>query len=92
MKGCWEEMAADPPIELPSAILIPIARIRYGFHPGARGGVISATKSPEAIVIVAPSGATALGMDGEEIPLDQILKDLPLVEEILRGLEPQMER
>lgn len=90
MEGRWisgpEELVADPPVAIGDLILVPLAKVSYTKRISGRSAIFIASKAPEAIVIVAPWGKKAILISGEEVPLEEIQKEVPGLEEMLEGI------
>lgn len=77
------KLMADPPLIRGDLTLIPISKVTSTAGVWEDGAIFHCSKTPEIVVIVAPWGKKALRMDGVEVPLEEILKEFPGLEEIL---------
>lgn len=72
------------PIRVGEIEVIPIERM-HGTVDTIGGGILAiARKEPAALVIRTPDGDRAADLDGAEVALDELLRDVPGLREWLR--------
>jgi hypothetical protein len=76
----------EKPISVPGCTIIPVWKVslRYSFSAGI---TIFGTKKAVAAVVIGPASKRALGIDGEEIPLDQLMRDVPALREAMENAQ-----
>ena len=81
-----EEVEIGNPVTIGGVTLIPVVELSLTYR--CSGGRFSCfgTKQPASIVVVSPSGKRAFSISGEEVPLDQFLKESPGMREVLETI------
>jgi hypothetical protein len=72
-----KEIVLDEPVSIAELTLIPVSRIWINVSSAKTGKSIIATKQPIAVVVVSPQTKRAFRVTGEEITLDEILREAP---------------
>ena len=78
-----KEVAINNPVTVAGVTLIPIVKISQYYWQGNRGISFMGVKQPVSVIVVSPSAKRAFRMTGEEVPLDQLIQEVPGVKEIL---------
>ncbi len=78
-----KEVAINNPVTVAGVTLIPIVEISQNYWQGNRGISFMGVKQPVSVIVVSPSAKRAFRMTGEEVPLDQLIQEVPGVKEIL---------
>lgn len=83
-----KEVAIDNPLTVAGITLIPITEI--SLHSWQRKGGISflGMKQPLSVVVISPSGKKAFKVSGEEVLLDQLIEEIPILKEKLNIISP----
>ena len=81
-----EVLRAASPLRVGDVTLVPIERVWIRSDMGDRGCWISAFKEASAVVLCDASGVRALAMDSSEIPLDNLIREIPDLGAILAKL------
>jgi hypothetical protein len=55
---------------------------------GKKGVSVFGTKQPVAIVIASPTGKRAFRVSGEEVPLEQLVREIPGIEKTIQSRFP----
>ncbi len=63
--------------------IIPVVRISLGSGHGSHGLSFWGTKQPIAVLAISPSARKAFRLTGEEVPLDQLIQEVPDIKDIL---------
>ncbi len=81
-----EEVEIGNPVTIGGFTLIPVVELSLTYW--CSGGRFSCfgTKQPASIVVVSPSGKRAFRISGEEVPLDQFIKETPGMREVLETI------
>lgn len=81
-----EEITIEAPVAVAGATLIPI--VKTSLNSWHRKGCLSffGIKQPVSMVVVSPQARRAFRIDGEEISLDQLMKEVPGMKEILDSI------
>jgi len=81
-----EEITIEAPVAVAGATLIPI--VKTSLNSWHRKGRLSffGTKQPVSVVVVSPKARRAFRINGEEVSLDQLTKEVPSLKEVLEGI------
>ena len=80
-----EEIRLEAPFAVAGVTLVPIVKTSLNcWH--SKGCVsVFGTKQPISLVVVSPQVKRAFRINGEEVSLDQLTKEVPGIKEILEG-------
>ena len=81
-----KKVAIDNPVAVAGVTLIPVAKVSLNYWHGNRGISFFGVKQPLSVVVVSPSARRAFHITGEEVPLDQLIEEIPDIKEILEGI------
>ena len=81
-----KEVAIGTPVTIAGLTLVPVVQVLLNYWHGRSGTSYFGTKQPMALVIVSPSAKRAFRITGEEISVDQLLKEAPEIKETLEGI------
>ena len=78
-----KEVEIGNPVTIAEVTLIPVIKSSLAYW--RRKGSVSSfgTKQPVSIVVISSSGKKAFGINGEEVPLDQLKREVPDIKEVL---------
>lgn len=78
-----KEVSIGPPIVVGSVTLVPV--VRTSISHWQRGGVVSffGAKQPVSLLVVTPTARVAFAITGEEIPLAQLVAEVPALKTML---------
>ena len=81
-----EEIRIEAPFAIAGVTLIPV--VKAWLNCWHRRGRLSffGVKQPVSVVVVSPQARRAFRINGEEVSLDQLTKEVPGIKEILEGL------
>jgi len=81
-----KEVEIGSPVAVRGVILIPVTKVSLNSW-RRKGGISSfGIKQPVSIVAVSPSEKRAFRITGEEVPLDQLIKEVPAIKELIRQI------
>jgi hypothetical protein len=80
-----EETIIDNPVTIADITLIPVGRVTRSYWHSNKGVSFMGVKQPVAVIVVSPSVKKAFRITGEEVPLGQLIQEVPGVEEIMAG-------
>ena len=81
-----EEISIEAPFAVAGVTLVPIVKASLnGWHSKGRLSFFG-VKQPICIVVVSPQAKRAFRINGEEVSLDQLAKEVPGIKEILEGM------
>jgi hypothetical protein len=81
-----KEIVAESPVTIAGVTLVPVAEITSN-HVEVRSGMIFfGNKKPVYLMVVSPSEKRAFRITGEEMPLAQLLKEVPSLRDIVEQL------
>ena len=78
-----KEVVIENPVTIAGVTLIPIVMISQNYWQGNGGISFMGFKQPVSVIVVSPSAKRAFKITGEEVPLDQLIQEVPGVKEIL---------
>jgi len=81
-----KELEVCNTVTVAGVTLIPIAEVSLNYWCGNSGISFFGVKQPIAVVIVSPSAKRAFRITGEEIPLAQLIEEVPGIREVLEGI------
>ncbi len=78
-----KEVSAGNPVTVAGITLIPVVEVSInGWH--GKGGIsFFGVKRPVGLVLLAPPVKKAFRMNGEEVPLGQLIREVPGIKQIL---------
>jgi len=81
-----KEVATDNPVTVAGVTLIPVTKVSLNCQ--RRGGSISlfGLKQPISIVVASQSAKRAFRITGEEVPLGQLVEEVPTLKEAVEGI------
>ena len=71
------------PVTTMGLTLVPVVEVSLNYWSGKGGGSFFGFKKPVAVVVVSPSMESVIRMTGEEVALDQFVKEFPDISETL---------
>ena len=81
-----EEVGIDNPVTVAGITLIPVTRVALNYWCGNSNISFFGIKQPVGVIVVSPSTKRAFRITGEEVSLDQLISEVPVVEEVLEGI------
>jgi len=81
-----EEIRIEAPFAVAGVTLVPIVKARLTSWHGKGRLSFFGMKQPVSVVVVSPQARRAFRINGEEVSLDQLAKEVPGIKEILEGL------
>jgi len=81
-----KEVETGNPVTIAGITLIPVTEISV--HSWQRKGSISffGVKQPLSVVVISPSEKKAFRVSGEEVPLDELIQEVPGVKKFLNAI------
>jgi uncharacterized spore protein YtfJ len=82
-------LTIDNPVSVKGLTIIPVVKLslHYSFTAGIS---IFSIKQPIAAIIISPLQRKALRITGEEIPLEQLLQEVPEIVKALERVQPAL--
>jgi len=80
-----EEISIESPATVAGVTLVPIVKASLGRWQSKTRFSFLGFKQPIGVVVVSPQARRAFRMDGAEVPLDELTREVPGLEEILEG-------
>ena len=74
-----KKVVLDEPVSIAGLLLIPVSQVWLRKSPAGVGQSILAIKQPIAVVVVSPQAKRAFRVTGEEITLDELLQEAPVL-------------
>lgn len=81
-----EEIRIEAPFTVAGVTLIPIVKAWLNCWPGRGPLSFFGVSQPVSVVVVSPQARRAFRVDGEEVSLDQLIKEVPGLKEALEGI------
>ena len=81
-----KEVEISPPVTVAGVTLIPIAEVSLNYWRGSGGISFFGVKQPFGVVVVSPTVKTAFRVTGEEVPLAQLIEEVPGIKGVLEGI------
>ena len=81
-----KEVRVDGPITVAGVTLIPVTKVSLNCQAGRGGVSFFGVKHPVDIVLVTSSEKMAFRITGEEIPLDQLIQEVPNIREVVEAV------
>ncbi len=79
-----KEIEISSPLKVRGVTVISVIKSSLQCRRYRTGIAFSGTKQPVSVVIISPSGKKAFRITGEEVPLDQLIQEIPAVEKLIR--------
>ena len=80
------EVRIENTVTVAEVKLIPLTKVSLNYQYGKGHTAFFGIKQPVAIVAVSTSAQRAFRINGEEIPLDQLMQEVPSIREILASV------
>jgi hypothetical protein len=81
-----EEVEIGNPVTIGGVTLIPVVELSLTYWCSRGRFSCFGTKQPASIVVVSPSRKRAFRISGEEVPLDQFIKETHSMREVLETI------
>jgi len=78
-----EEVGTDNPVAIAEVTLIPVAKVSLNYRHDNSTISFFGAKQPVAVVVISGTTKKAFRTTGEEVPLDQLIQEVPDIKEIL---------
>ena len=80
-----EEIRIEAPFAVAGITLIPIVKASLNCWQGRGRLSFLGIKQPVSIVVISPQAKRAFRISGEEVPLAQLIKEVPGIKDIIEG-------
>jgi len=78
-----KHISVQGPLPVNGLNLLPVIETSLNCRQGSSYLSFMGTKQPVAVVIISPSGKRAVRISGEEVSIDQLIKELPSIQDVL---------
>ena len=78
-----KKIATGPPITVAGVTLIPVNRVSLHYWSTKGSASFCGAKQPVAVVVVSPQTRRAFRITGEEVSLEELIKEAPNLTEML---------
>jgi uncharacterized spore protein YtfJ len=82
-----KEVNIGSPVTIAGVTLIPVSRVTINCWGGKRGLSFSGSRQPVSIIVITPETKRAFRITGEEIPFDQLAREIPDIKKSLEEIE-----
>lgn len=80
-------LKADDPLKVGDITLIPVAEVRSFSNVRGERAAFAGRKRATAVVVLGPSGAVALNVEGEVVSLKELLNEVSGLKELVAGVK-----
>ena len=80
-----EEIRSEAPFIVAGVTLVPIVKASLNCWQGRGRLSFLGIKQPVSVVVISPQAKRAFRINGEEVPLDQLIKEVPGIKDIVEG-------
>ena len=81
-----KEVGVDNPVIVAGVTVIPVVKLSLNYWSARNGISLLGNKQPTAVVVVSPKAKKAFRITGEEVSLDELIKEVAIIKEMLEGL------
>ena len=81
-----QEIETGNPITTAGVTLIPVIKVSQHYWCHSRGISCFGVKQPLCVIVVSRSGRKALRISGEEVPLEELMPEVPAIRELLNRM------
>ena len=81
-----KEVRIGNSVTVAGVTVIPVVEVSLNYRHGNRSISFLGVKQPVSVVVVSPSARRAFRITGEEVPLDQLMQEVPDIKEILEEI------
>ena len=81
-----KEVAVGHPVAVAGVTLISVTRVSLNCQRGSHSISFFGVKRPVSVVVASPSAKKAFRITGEEISLDQLIQEVPSIEEVVEAV------
>ena len=78
-----KEVGIDNAVAIAGVTIIPVVEVSLNHLHGNGGFSFFGIKQPVSVVVVSPLGERAFRTTGEEVPLDQLIEEVPSIKHML---------
>ena len=79
-----KEIEISSPLKVRGVTVISVIKSSLQCRRYRAGISFLGTRQPVSVVIISPSGKKAFRITGEEMPLDQLIQEIPAVKKLIR--------
>lgn len=81
-----KEVGIGNPVAIAGVTLIPVTKVSLNYWRSNGGISFFGSKQPFSVIVVSPSEKRAFRITGEEVSLDQLIQEVPGIQELLAGI------
>ena len=81
-----KEVIIGSPVRVAGATVVPVTQVSLYYWCGKGGVSFFGLKYPVSIVVATPEEKKAFRVTGEEIPLDQLIQEVPGMKEVIEKI------
>ena len=78
-----KEIVVENPVAVGGLTIIPVVQVLRSFWQTEKGTSFFGIKRPVAVVVISPSARKAFRMTGEEVSVDQLVEEFPVIKGVL---------
>ncbi len=81
-----KEVEIGNPVTVAGVTLIPVIKVSLNYWRSNGSISFFGVKQPINVVVVSSSARRAFRITGDEVPLDQLIQEVPGIKEVLEGI------
>ena len=81
-----KEVVVESPVAVAGFTIIPVIQLLRNYWHAKGVTSFLGAKEPTAVIVVSPTAKRAFRLTGEEVSIDQLVQEVPGIEEILEGI------
>lgn len=80
-----ERLSTGAPCTVAGVTLVPIVRTQFNYRQGRKRLSYYGVKQPVAVLVISARDKRVYRISGEEVALDQLIEEVPELEELLKS-------
>lgn len=81
-----EEIKAETPTIVAGMTLVPVVKASFNYWEGKNCSAFFSSQQPLSVAVVSEKDRKAFRISGEEVPFEQLVKEIPDLERIIQKL------
>ena len=81
-----EEIKVEAPTTVAGVTLVPVVRTSFNYWKGKNHSVFFSSQQPLSVAVIRERERKAFRISGEEVPFEQLVKEISSLEAVIQGL------
>ena len=81
-----EEIKVETPTTVAGVTLVPVVKTSLNYWEGKNRSAFFSSQQPLSVVVISKRERKAFRISGEEVPFEQLVKEIPDLETVIQGL------